>query len=239
VPGADPARLAYLSVLAAALTYLLTSFRTWSNLRYFALIYPLLVILAFAAMLRLGARTRVRYAAMAAIGALFLFAAYRSSDPVSRAVYGTFSIGQRDMYRMSSITGEYAGPGRDEIVYNLQFTGYHHVQNALFHALQPMDSTAFATSRVARWNIWSQLDAFTRERTMSQQGVIVPRYWDDVDLLASPQRPHDVWFLEFTYRPDHDTSLESLKPLYREIGVTRSIARGHLLVAHHLELIAP
>jgi len=239
VPGADPARLAYLGVLAVVLTYLLTSFRTWSNLRYFALIYPLLVILAFAAMLRLGFRARVRYAAMSVIGALFLFAAYRSSDPVSRAVYGTFSIGQREMYRMSSITGEYAGPGRDEIVYNLQFTGYHHVQNALFHVLQPMDSTAFATSRVARWNIWSQLDAFTRERTMSQQGVIVPRYWDDVDLLASPQRPHDVWFLEFTYRPDHDTSLESLKPLYREIGVTRSIARGHLLVAHHLELIAP
>ena len=239
VPGADPARLAYLGVLTVVLTYLLTSFRTWSNLRYFALIYPLLVILAYAALLRLGSGRRVRYAAMAATGALFLFAAYRSADPVSRAVYGTFSIGQRDMYRMSSITREYAGPGRDEIVYNLQFTGYHHVQNALFRALQPTDSTAFATSRVARWNIWSQLDAFTRERTMRQQGVIVPRYWDDVDLLASPQRPHDVWFLEFSYRPDNDTSLMSLKPLYREVGVTRSIARGHLLVAHHLELIAP
>jgi hypothetical protein len=67
----------------------------------------------------------------------------------------------------------------------------------------------------------------------------VPRYWDDVDLLASPQRPRDVWFLVFSYFPDHDTSLESLKPLYREIGVTRSIAHGHLLVAHHLQLIAP
>jgi len=239
VPGADPARLAYLGVVTALLTYLLTSFRTWSNLRYFALIYPLLVILAFAAMLRLGAGKRVRYAALAAIGALFLFAAYRSSDPVSRAVYGTFSIGQRDMYRMSSIAEEHAGPGRDQLVYNLQFTGYHHVQNALFHALQPTDSTAFATSRVARWYLWSQLDAFTRERTMSQQGVIVPRYWDDVDLLASPQRPHDVWFLVFTNFPSRDSSLASLKPLYREIGVTRSIARGHLLVAHHLELIAP
>ena len=26
---------------------------------------------------------------------------------------------------------------------------------------------------------------------------------------------------------------------YREVGVTRSLARGHLLVAHHLELRAP
>ena len=143
------------------------------------------------------------------------------------------------MYRMSSITGEYAGPGRDELVYNLQFTGYHHVQNALFRYLQPTDSTAFATSRAARWNIWSQLDEFTRQRTLRQAEVIVPRYWDEVDLLASPQRPHDVWFLEFSYRPDHDSSLAQLKPLYRDVGDTRTIASGQLLVAHHLQLISP
>ncbi len=239
VPGADPSRLAYLSVLTAVLIYLLTSFRTWSNLRYFALFYPLLVILAFAALLRLGVGFKVRYAAMAAVTALFALSVYRSVDPISRAVYGTFSTGVHDMYRMSSITKEYDGPGRDEIVYNLQFTGYHHVQNALFRVLQPTDSTAFATSRVARWNIWSQLDAFSFARTLRQEAVIVPRYWDDLDLLASPARPREVWFLVFSYFPDHDTSLASLRPLYREIGVTRTIADGHLLVAHHLELIAP
>ncbi len=238
VPGADAVRLAYFTTLAVVLTYLLTSFRTWSNLRYFALLYPLLIILAFAAMLRLGIGWRARTVALLAIGSLFTVSIYRSVDPVSRMVYGTFSTGQRDMYRMSSITKEYDGPGRDEIVYNLQFTGYHHVQNALFHVLQPTDSTAFATSRVARWNIWSQLDGVTRERTLSQENVIVPRYWDDLDLIASPARPRDVWFLVFTYFPDHDTSLESLKPLYREIGVTRTLADGHLVVAHHLELIA-
>ncbi len=239
VPGADPRRLAYLSVLTCVLTYVLTSFRTWSNLRYFALLYPLVVMLAFAALLRLRAGTLVRHAALATVAGLFLFATYRSADPVSRAVYGTFSIGQRDMYRMSSITREYAGPGRDELVYNLQFTGYHHVQNALFHALQPTDSTAFATAIAAQWNLWSPLDPLTHERTLHERGVIVPRYWDDLGLLASPQRPREVWFLEFSYRPDHDNSLASLKSLYREVGVTRSIARGHLLVAHHLELIDP
>ena len=239
VPGADAGRLAYFTTLAVVLTYLLTSFRTWSNLRYFALLYPILIILAFAAMLRLGIGWRVRTVALLAAGALFTVSIYRSVDPVSRAVYGTFSTGQREMYRMSSITKEYDGPGRDEIVYNLQFTGYHHVQNALFRVLQPTDSTAFATSRVARWNIWSQLDAATRERTLNQENVIVPRYWDDLDMIASPARPRDVWFLVFSYFPDHDTSLESLKSLYREIGVTRTLADGHLVVAHHLQLIAP
>jgi hypothetical protein len=239
VAGANLPLLAYVGVLTVVLTYLLTSFRTWTNLRYFALLYPLVVILAFAAMVRLGAGMRVRVAALAVAAALFVLATYRSVDPVSRAVYGTFSAGQRDMYRMASITGEYAGPGRDELVYNLQFTGYHHVQNALFHALQPTDSTAFATARVARWNIWSQLDEHTHDRTLREDGVIVPRYWDDVDLLASPRRPRDVWFLDFTYRPDRDASMASLTSLYREVGTTRATADGHVLVAHHLQLIAP
>lgn len=239
VAGADTARLAYVSTLTVVLTYLLTSFRTWTNLRYFALLYPLLVILGFAAIQRLGITRRVATGVLCVIGVLFAVSIHRSIDPISRAVYGTFSTGERDMYRMASITREYAGPGRDELVYNLQFTGYHHVQNALFHALQPTDSTAFATARVARWNIWSQLDEVSRDRTLREEGVIVPRYWDDVDLLASPQRPRDVWYLDFTYRPDHDNSMASLKSLYREIGVTRATARGHLLVAHHLQLIAP
>ncbi len=239
VPGAERARLAYIVVLVMVLTYLLTSFRTWSNLRYFALLYPLLVLLTFAALLRLGAGWKTRYAALTAISALFVIATYRSSDPVSRAVYGTFSIGQRDMYRMASISGEYPGPGRDELVYNLEFTGYHDVQNALFRTLQPTDSTAFATSRVARLNIWSPLDLFTHLRTMHRANLIVPRYTDDLELLASPQRPRDVWFLDFSFRPDHDDALATLKPLYREVEVMRTLARGHLLVAHHLELISP
>jgi hypothetical protein len=239
VRGSDPQKLAYLGVLTVVLTYLLTAFRTWSNLRYFALLYPLLVMLTFAAIVRLGAGARVRYAALTAITALFVFATYRSEDPVSKAVYGTFSTGAHDMYRMASITKEYDGPGRDEIVYNLQFTGYHHVQNALFRQLQPTDSTVFATSRVERWNIWSQLDLFTRQRTMRQENVIVPRYTDDIDLVNNPARPRDVWFLDFSYRPDHDTAMESLKPFYREVAVSRTFARGHMLTAHHLQLIAP
>jgi hypothetical protein len=67
----------------------------------------------------------------------------------------------------------------------------------------------------------------------------VPRYWDEVDLLTSPQRPRDVWYLDFTYRPYRDDSMARLASLYREVGVTRASARGHVVVAHHLELRAP
>jgi hypothetical protein len=234
VPGADRARLAYLSVLTVVLTYLLTSFRTWSNLRYFALLYPLFVILAFAALLRLGTSSRVRAGALAAIVALFIFAAFRSADPVSRAVYGTFPIGERAMYRMASITGEYAGPGRDELVYNLEFTGYHHVQNALFRRLHPADSTVFIAPSLVRWNLWSQLDSLSDERTMCEERSFSPRYGDEAS-IGRMGNPRELWFLEFSNHPDRDGTLENLtRSAWREAGTERVSARGHELVAHHL-----
>ena len=110
VPGADRVCVAYLSVLTAVLTYLLTSFRTWSNLRYFALLYPLFVLLAFAALVRLAVPPRVRAWMLGAIAALFLLAAFRSADPISSLTYGTFPIGERTMYRMASITASMPAP---------------------------------------------------------------------------------------------------------------------------------
>jgi hypothetical protein len=234
VPGSDVRALTYATTLTAILTYALTSFRTWSNLRYFALIYPLLILLAFAALLRLGAGARLRSAVLAGLAALFFFATYRSADPVSRAVYGTYSIGEREMYRMASITGEFSGPGRDQLVYNLEFTGYHHVQNTLFRQLHPTDSTVFATARLTRWNIWSQLDARTWRRTLSRDHVVVPRYYDEVDLAAMTNRPLDVWYLDFSNHADKDNALEQLAALYREESILRVRARGHILKAHHL-----
>jgi hypothetical protein len=241
VPGADRRASGFVSVLTVLLAYLLTSFRTWSNLRYFALLYPLLVLLAFAALLRLRAGRPLRIASLAVVTLLFVWASFRSGDPVSRAVYGTFSIGEREMYRMASISGEYKGPGRDELVYNLEFTGYHSAQNALYRVLRPTDSTSIATAQQARREVFSPLDAVTLRRTLRRGAVIAPRYWDEASLLAAPLslRPREVWFLDFSYRPDADSSRQALAGLYRESAVVRATARGHTIVAHLLDARAP
>ena len=241
VPGADRHLLSYLIVLTALIAYLLTSFRTWSNLRYFSLLYPLLVLFSFVALARLRAWPLVRNGMMAAMTLLFALATVRSVDPVSRFVYGTFSIGDRAMYRMASITGEYRGPGRDQLVYNLEFTGYDAVQNTLFRQLRPTDSTAIATGREARWNIFSPLNAVTLRRTLRLQDVVVPHYWDDESLRAAPEsaRPHELWYLDFSYRPDADTSRQTLAGIYRETAIVRASVGGHTIVAHRLEVLAP
>ncbi len=238
--GADRSLVIAFAFLTLALTYVLTSFRTWSNMRYFAVLYPLFLLLAYVSLVRLKVPEVGRLLVCALLIGLFGLGAVRSADPVSKAVYGTFSIGDRNMYKMTSITGEFAGPGRDELVYNLEFTGFHHLQNALFRELRPTDSTWIATSRSVRWQLWSQLDARTRRRSLQRQDVVVPRYADDIDLQANPNRPQDVVFLEFSNREYGDRALENLlRRYYQEAGIARIHLNGHVLVAHHLVRRAP
>jgi hypothetical protein len=232
VAGADAPTLIALTVMTAVLTYVLTSFRTWSNLRYFALLYPLFTLLAYAAIARLGAGERARRAVMAVVVALFVLASYRSVDPLSRAVYGTFDTGERRMYRMSSITEEFEGPGRDQLVYNLEFTGYHHVQNALFARISPSPATVIGTPRHVRWNIWTQLDSATNTRTMRRDNVFAPVYADEVDIAA--RKSPEAWFLDFSNHGDRDHALAGLRQNYAVTDSVTVFARGQKLVAHRL-----
>ena len=232
VAGADPRTLVAITVMTVGLTYVLTSFRTWSNLRYFALLYPLFLLLMYASLHRLGARTRLRHAVLGVVIGLFVLASYRSVDPLSRVVYGTFDAGARTMYRMASITGEFDGPGRDQLVYNLEFAGYHHVQDALYARMRPTAATVIAAPRPVRWNIWSPLQAATFRRTMRRDSVVTPVYGDEVDVAT--RRPADAWFLEFSNRSYADKTLEMLLSRYRVTDSIVVVSHGQRLVARHL-----
>lgn len=232
VEAADQPALIAVTVMTLGLTYVLTSFRTWSNLRYFALLYPLFLVLVYASLHRLGVRATGRRVVLVALMVLFVIADYRSVDPLSRLVYGTFDTGVHKMYRMSSITGEFRGPGRDQLVYNLEFTGYHHVQNALLKQLQPNDSTVIATARQVRWNIWTQIRTTTFARSMRRDSVFSPTYADEVDVAA--RRAPKAWYLDFSNRADDDHALATLLPRYRVTDSLVVVSHGQRLVAHHL-----
>jgi hypothetical protein len=232
VSGAHTPTLAAVVLLTVILTYVLTSFRTWSNLRYFALLYPLFLLLAYVALLRLRVSARGRIASIATVIVLFVVADYRSVDPLSRLVYGTFDTGARRMYRMSSITGEFEGPGRDQLVYNLEFTGYHHAQNALFQRILPTSATVIGAPRHVRWNIWTQLDSASRSRTMRRTGVITPVYADEFDIPARQSR--EAWLLDFSNHGDNDRALASLLPTYDVTDSAVVTSSGQRLVARHL-----
>lgn len=116
---------------------------TFVNARY---VLPAIVLLSFAIVVmalaviphrRLGTSVLVVFALLQ--GSQLS----RTSDPVSRALLGTFEFGDHEMLDMTSFTGECCGSyGRDQLVYNTQFTAIPRLIDRAYERLPVGDDTA-------------------------------------------------------------------------------------------------
>ncbi len=225
----------FLATLAALLTYALTAYRTWSNPRYFVILVPMLLLCGLLALVQLRVTPTLRRAGLVLFGVLLLSAERRAWDPVSRRLFGTFSVGPTDMYRVAGITHEFGGRGIDQLGYNLQLTGFHHAQNAVFAALRPTDSTVILFPRRVNWQVSSPLDARTFARTAALHGTVTPRYLDESELARLPEPlPRELWFLDLANDPD-TLAIRSLHhQKYVEAGTDAYTARSHTIVVRHM-----
>jgi len=201
---------------------LLTRFPTYTNLRYVLPVYPLLIVFFYHA---LCVFLRSKTLRMVVLGATFLVS-YGSSfvtfDPVSRYVYGTFKFGSLDMLKMAPITGECCGYGRDQLVYNLQFTKFDEVMNKIFQDLKPTRDTVFLAhsgfrnvkTPQADFQLVGTIDKNTFRRTLRQG--------DDLGLETKRLRrlvlwkikPPVIYYIEF---PNFDST--------RELRITNMLYR--------------
>lgn len=232
--GVDPHVAGYLTALTAALVYLLTVYRTWSFPRYFVVLAPLLLIVGFISLIRLGAGARVRRLSLAALSVV-LFISNRSSwDPVSRGLFGTLSLGESTVYDVSSIAHDFRVKDADHLCYNLQFTGFHWAQNAMYAAMKPTARTTIVFPRFNRWGLWAPLDLRAFERVARREGTVTPDYQDEATIGAMREnKPRELWLVE---QPnDTDTlAVQKLHHDYADADSTQYSAGGLTLTARHL-----
>jgi hypothetical protein len=182
------------------------SFPTFVNARYFLPLAPLL-LLCFAS--ALGAidppRPILRASVIAAVAALFLASAFRTIDPLSRAVFGTFPFGKRSLLYMTSITHECCGFGRDQMIYNLEFTQVHHLLEDV-HARFPLaPGIRYASSEVADWHLMDRIDGGARRRTVDGRESSISRACSSDSVAAAAVRPRKLYFIDFPFMwPDRD-----------------------------------
>jgi hypothetical protein len=234
LPGVDTKVAGYLSVLTAMLVYLLTVYRTWSFPRYFVVLAPLLVIVGFISLVRLGAGARVRRVSLAALSVILFTANYASWDPVARRLFGTLSLGESTVYDVSSIAHDFRAIDADHLCYNLQFTGFHWAQNAMYAAMKPTAHTTIVFPRFNRWGLWSPLDSHTFERVARREGTLTPAYRDEATIAAMREnKPRELWLVE---QPnDGDTlAVQKLHRDYADADSARYTAGGLTLTARHL-----
>ena len=191
--------------------------------------------MAFISLVRLGAGARtVRRVALAAAALILFSANYASWDPVSRALFGTLSLGESTVYDVSGIAHDFRVTDADHLCYNLQFTGFHWALNAMYAQLRPTPLTTIVFPRFNRWGLWAPLDAQTFERVAARTGTVTPDYADEAAIAARRDRmPHELWLVE---QPnDGDTlAVQKLHHDYADSDSARYTAHGLTVTARHL-----
>jgi hypothetical protein len=235
VPGAAPDALGFVLAVTAVTALLLTRYRTFTNLRYFLPVYPLMLVAFYAAVARLPMRRALRVGLLATVAALLLVSNLRTVDPVSRAAYGTFAVGEHQLLDTTSIANECCGRGRDQLVYNLEFVAYHDLQNRVFADVRPTAETVFAVDPAADWFLLGQLSPGTFARTLRTRDVLRPRYVLPAALVESAAPPAEVYFLAFS-NVGQRASLALLGRRYDPVAVKTYTHHGYALTVYRLRL---
>ena len=235
LPGGDVAIVRFVTVVMVAEVWLLSRFITYSNARYYLVVYPLALFVAYAAIVRLGTRRLVRNGALATLGVLLAVSSVRTIDPVSRTLWGTFDVGTHQMLSITSLTGECCGRGRDQLAYNLEFTRFGQLQDELYERLRPTSASNIVVAVRGDWYTIGQLDSATYRRTLKQSGVIRPRVFNADEAYFFPRPVQSAMYVELPYA-ENDISLARLSELY-DFTEPRWVARdGYALAVRGMRL---
>jgi len=194
--GINIKHISFLYILIIPLFFILTFYKTFVNLRYFIPIYFVMMILSFFSLTKIFNKSFVRRIFLLLITAVFLYTNFRTTDPVSKKIYGTFKFGKHDLLKMTSITDECCGFGRDQIMYNLEYLKITEILDEIISDLRLKPDTAIAYQPlVGLWGI-DRIDKNTYKRTYSGENsfkpLIVNWKWDRLE-----EKPGYIYFIEF------------------------------------------
>ncbi len=224
--------------LPCALLIALTTCRTFTNVRYFLPLFPV-IILAFAQALQvLIENYRVRMLILGITSAAFLISAFRTIDPISRRIFGTFAFGSHSMLDITSITKECCGRGRDQLAYNLEFTHINHLVNMIYSDLRPSESQPVVLAELANWFLlsWTTLSEPPR-RSLFGPNVKPTAVKLAKEIVSSPTPPKSIFWINMP-NIDGEAELAVLKGRYITTSERRYDRSGYSLSVFVMTLVS-
>lgn len=230
----DQRRYIFVIYTSIGAIVILTLFKTFSNPRYFLPIYPLLIISASVGINSFLSNQLLRKIFIGGLVLIFLVSNFKTIDPITKKIYGTFKFGRHEMLNMTSITGECCGYGRDQIVYNLQFTNIHFLLDKILSDIRPNEETAIAYTHWIGPHVIERLDKTTGKRTLRRDNSFQPSLviWNFYSL---PQRPDIIYFIEFP-NTDRRPNLDDWLYFYDEDEVKIYEQMGYRMKVYRLKL---
>ncbi len=195
-PGpSEPARVVIYGALLT--TFILTRYKTFSNFRYFLALNPLFLAIVIVAVAKRVPWRLARHGLVCTLIILFTASIFRTIDPVSRAVFGTWPFGAHDLIDVTANTGECCGHGRDQLVYNLEFAAMSTLQDEALAKIRPTAATVFSMDPQANWYTVGRVDSATFHRTLRRFETIEPRVLDTNELGKLPVVPEEIFYFAF------------------------------------------
>lgn len=174
---------------------------------------------------------KVRILIFCLVFILFIFQNFYSIDPLSKSIYGTFKIGERKLHKMVSITGEGMGiAGRDQLVYNTQFTVISDLINKVYFELsKESEDFIIVYNEKGNWFLFTQYDKNTKKRNFRKENAIIPNAISIEDLVSNKTEKtgsfKNLFYVNLPWIENLDEDLKRLTA-DNEVGELKFVEKG-------------
>jgi hypothetical protein len=210
------AELLFLVLFFAAAVFALTRYETFANVRYLLPLAPLLILASVVSLEITLPWPAARRATLGILFVLLVASNFRTIDPVSRMVWGTFPFGRHRLLQMTSWSDECCGYGRDQLVYNLEYLKFHDLQNAMFRDIHPQTRTVFVANTWADWWLAGRITP-DGSRTLRLSGTERIHYTNPTALQKRRSPPETAYFVAFP-NFDNNEELRTLRRTYQVVS---------------------
>lgn len=188
----------YFYLLFILFIYFLTRIPMWNNPRYMLPVYPVLAILFADAVSVLFKRQSVVTCIVAAVLVLLCISSFRTIDPVSKRIMGTFMFGSHEILRMTSLKDDSGSYGRDQLVYNFEFTEIHYLTEKIYQTVGT--DKLFVAAPYSTWtNAFISINKETGKRMMYGEGLVNARWAFSDSLIKKRHFPEEIYFISYPH----------------------------------------
>ncbi len=217
------------------LSYILLTFiRTFTNVRYFLPLYALMIIFSYIGIRSIIKTNLVRRLSLLVVFLIFFISNFNTLDPLSKKIWGTFRFGNHDFLKMTSITGECCGYGRDQLVYNLEYIYFSRLQDKFYEDVKLTSGDAIAYHPIDAPEIIGRIEVKNHRRTARIAGSFEP-YVVTYLFPSLPVKPDRIYYLAFP-NVDNKETLGYYLTYYRIEKVTTYEENGYALNVYSLKL---
>lgn len=223
----------YFYLLFILFVYFLTRIPMWNNPRYMLPVLPVVVILFADSLSIVFKRQAAITGVLAVLLVLLTISSFRTIDPVSKGIMGTFRFGSHEMLKMTGLENDAGYYGRDQLVYNFEFTEIHYLTEKIYETIGT--DKIFVVAPSATWsNALSSINGETGKRMMYGEGLVNAK-WTFSDALIKRRRfPEEIYFIAYPHFEEvNEEQQTQLSYVYDTKDVIRVEDDGYAVDVYH------